>query len=225
MPEKKAKNRVGHEAPHGASRSGFTLIEISMVLILFSSAIGGLLSFFPVGLRLENNALSDTAQTMFALDVLGNIEAKAAKIHDWETWNDDKRFIAEVLPKNSYVVGYKNKRLKIDMEDVRQSFGSGTSGGNAKLWRTDEEGTLIEQLNTQRDSVRYVIQLSPVETPIYFGNPVGSQSPKNRATNKVRRVIVWATDRRDADPFLNTPFVLDLVFQPDVDDIFSGTEI
>jgi len=225
MPEKKAKTKVGREAPRSASRSGFTLIEISMVLILFSSAIGGLLSFFPVGLRLENNALSDTAQTMFALDVLGHIEARAAKVHDWETWNDDRQFIAEVLPKNSFVIGRNRKRLSIDMTDYKQSFGSGTSGGNAKLWRTDEEGTLIEQLNTSRDSVRYIIQLSPVETPIYFGNPVGSQSPKNKATNKVRRIIVWATDRRDADPFLNTPFVLDLIFQPDVDDIFSGTEI
>lgn len=84
-----------------SAKKGFTLIEVSMVLLLFSAAIGGLLSFFPVGLRQSASAVSDTTQSMFALNVLGQIEANAAKINELDKWT------AKELIKNITVDGNK----------------------------------------------------------------------------------------------------------------------
>ena len=198
-----------------ALRSGFSLVEISMVLLLFASAVGGLLSFFPVGLRLENNAISDSAQTMFALNILGQAEANAAKITSWSDWNDTANFIKTVFDD-----------VEIDGKSLNPKFTRYTSRGDGSsydrgkqtaeeknIYRTNQEGTLVEKYLTSRGAVRYVLQVSPVEAPIYFGDTVANQ--RDALGYRMRRIVLWVTDRRDGDPLLNTPFTLDLVFQPD----------
>lgn len=197
--------------PAGGRKAGFSLVEISMVLLLFASAIGGLLSFFPVGLRLESNAISDSAQTMFALNVLGQVEARAAAITDWSVWDNDTRF-HEAIFKNIEVdlSGGKRKRLNPDWETKKDSL--------EDFWRTKNNNkALVESYLTSRSSVRYILQVSSVETPIYFGDVQGVGRPK--LGHGMRRVAIWVTDRRDGDPALNTPFTLDLTFQPNYSEI------
>lgn len=198
-----------------SSPSGFTLIEISMVLLLFASAIGGLLSFFPVGLRLEANAISDSAQTMFALNVLGQIEANANAIDDWSVWEDTGKFCKAAFKDievggDSLSVGTLKKRASRARE-----------GKNEDLYHTDyhaeyeNSGLLIkEYLGSKSANMRYVLQVSPVETPVGYGD--------NGKDHRLRRIVLWVTDRRDGDPFMNTPFTLDLVFHPSLDGILKG---
>lgn len=189
----------------GSARGGFTLIEISMVLLLFAAAIGGLLSFFPVGLKLESNAISDAAQTMFALNVLGQVEANAAEITDWNVWNDrtengkNNRFLKEAF-----------KSIEVEGKTLTFDFKS-HSGENyySHCWITDPaNATGI----SARDNWRYVVQCAQMATPIYFGRGSGSA----RDNYKIRRISIWVTDHRDGDPKQNTPFVRDLVFRGDV---------
>lgn len=124
-------------------RAGFTLIEISLVLLLFASAVGGLLSFFPIGLKLENNAVSDAAQTMFGLHVLGQIEANAAKIDSWDAWEDDASFARAAL--NGVTAG--GKAIKVTAGD-------------------DDNDELIADYLVQRSNIRYRLRLYAVNTPM-----------------------------------------------------------
>ena len=198
---------------HKNKSSGFTLVEISMVMLLFASAIGGLLSFFPVGLRMEANAISDSAQTMFALDVLARVEANAAEITDWDDWNDNKRFISKAF--NDIKVGVESSNPRSISTNFK-TYKSQTSGSKTvDILRTDE--IVIEEYLTRRGNMRYVIQVAPVETPIAFD----PQSMRNK-NHRIRRIAIWVTDRRDGDPFMNTPFTLDLIFNPSLDKIMEG---
>ena len=214
VPGQRGLGRGAPATPRATLRAGFSLIEISMVLLLFASAIGGLLSFFPVGLRLETNAISDSAQTMFALDVLGQVEANANAITDWNTWNDTQDFID---------AAFRDVKVNNGKTSITRQFKKTTSADPDKdsqtedIYRTDDDGILIESYLTSRGYMRYVLQVAPVETPLYFG--VRSNVERNY---RVRRVSVWVSDRRDGDPFMNTPFTLDLIFRPSLDKIMEG---
>ena len=198
---------------HKNKSSGFTLVEISMVMLLFASAVGGLLSFFPVGLRMEASAISDSAQTMFALDVLARVEANAAEIKDWDDWDDNKRFISKAF--NDIKVGVESSNPRSISTNFK-TYKSQTSGSKTvDILRTDE--IVIEEYLTRRGNMRYVIQVAPVETPIAFD----PQSMWNK-NHRIRRIAIWVTDRRDGDPFMNTPFTLDLIFNPSLDKIMEG---
>lgn len=193
-------------------KAGFTLVEISMVLLLFASAVGGLLSFFPVGLRMESNAISDSAQSMFALDILGQIEANANAITDWNIWNDNTDF---------YTAALKNVKVNDGRASVTTNFKRFQVSADGKaedIYRSDDEGTLVDRFLTDRANIRYIVQFSHVESPIYYGK----STPRGY---KLRRVTVWVTDRRDGDPFMNTPFTLYLTFCPPVNSIIEGGTI
>ena len=202
---------------HKNNSSGFTLVEISMVMLLFASAVGGLLSFFPVGLRMEANAISDSAQTMFALDVLARVEANAAEITDWDDWDDNKRFISKAFNDIKVGVESSNPRSISTNFKTYKSKLSESSSRTVEILRTDE--IVIEEYLTRRGNMRYVIQVAPIETPIAF-DPISNKS-RNK-NHRIRRIAIWVTDRRDGDPFMNTPFTLDLIFNPSLDKIMEG---
>lgn len=187
------KSRVWPGLRGGVGRGGFTLIEISMVLLLFASAIGGLLSFFPVGLRLESNAMSDSVQTMFSLDILGQAEANVSEITDWAVWTNTQEFLRKAF--NGISVNGKSV--------VTPSNFKKTGTGKEECWRTNEIS--VSGIFTRRDKITFVVQCTPVPTPIYFGG--------GRAY--VRRLSIWVSDRQGGDPFLNTPFVRDFAFRGD----------
>lgn len=135
----------GAQMPRRA-RAGFTLIEISLVLLLFASAVGGLLSFFPVGLKLEANAISDAAQTMFGLHILGQIEANAAKIDSLDDWMTESRFRSLVMD-----------GVTAGKDDVR------ITGLDEK-----DKSELITGYHTSRAYIRYKLDILPVENPVKF---------------------------------------------------------
>lgn len=186
----KARSRRRCAVP---GRGGFTLIEISMVLLLFASAIGGLLSFFPVGLKLESNAMSDSVQTMFSLDILGQAEANVASIDDWGVWTDTQAFIRQAFAD----ISVNGKQV------VKPANFKREGSGKKECWRTSE--LEASGVFTRRDNLTFVVQCTPVPTPIYFGGD----------NAYVRRISIWVNDRQGGDPYLNTPFVRDFAFRGD----------
>lgn len=68
-------------------RAGFSLIEITIVLLIVGIGLVALLGLFPVGLRQATFATSDTAQAVFADQVLNMLHANASAITNWNTWS------------------------------------------------------------------------------------------------------------------------------------------
>lgn len=217
--------RRGENAPNPLStlakparRAGFTLVEISMVMLLFASAIGGLLSFFPVGLSLETNAISDSAQTMFALNLLGQIEANANKITDWKTWKDDDKFWNAILGSGDSKL--KLEPVKVDdgkylisksMKKSHLRYGSSNDDYMLRSVDSDDDGETIGESSgylTKSGQITYILQMSFFDTPFYDED------------KHIRRIALWVTDRRDGDPKMSKPFTLDLVFHPSLEKIF-----
>lgn len=187
--------------------AGFTLIEISLVLLLFGSAVGGLLSFFSVGLRQENSAMSDTVQSMFAFDVLGQIEAKAAEINDLSIWNSEKSIKSKL--QNNLTVGTNSKKIKFT--GIYKGIGNDDKFADKSF----DMSELLEDYPKERSYIRYNLDIVEVRNPVDFGK---DGSPR------LWRVSIWVTDRRDAIPTDNTPFIVDLAYQGGLDDVLNIEE-
>lgn len=185
--------------------AGFTLIEISLVLLLFGSAVGGLLSFFSVGLRQENSAMSDTVQSMFAFDVLGQIEAKAAEINDLSIWNSDIKSKLQ----NNLTVGTNAKKVKFT------GIFKGRGDDDTFADKSFDMSELLEDYPKERSYIRYNLDIVKVRNPVDFGKDGGPC---------LWRVSIWVTDRRDAIPTDNTPFIVDLAYQGGLDDVLNVEE-
>jgi prepilin-type N-terminal cleavage/methylation domain-containing protein len=69
-------------------RRGFSLIEVNMALLVVGIGLSALLGLFPAALRESALAHADTAQAMFADQVLNMLHANAASITNWSAWND-----------------------------------------------------------------------------------------------------------------------------------------
>jgi prepilin-type N-terminal cleavage/methylation domain-containing protein len=68
-------------------RRGFSLIEVNMALLVVGIGLSALLGLFPAALRESGLATADTAQAMFADQVLNMLHANAASITNWSAWN------------------------------------------------------------------------------------------------------------------------------------------
>jgi prepilin-type N-terminal cleavage/methylation domain-containing protein len=67
-------------------RRGFSLIEVTLALLVVGVGLVALLGLFPVGLRESGLATADTTQSIFANGVLNAIHANAGEITDWANW-------------------------------------------------------------------------------------------------------------------------------------------
>ncbi len=81
-------------APTGAPtsprrrRSGFSLIEVTLALLVVGVGLVALLGLFPIGLRESGLATADTSQSIFANGVLNAIHANASEITNSTSWLD-----------------------------------------------------------------------------------------------------------------------------------------
>ena len=72
-------------------RSGFTLMEVNIALMVVAVGLTSLLALFPVGLRESNTASADTVQSAVASYIFARLHENAAKL-DWGS--DPKAVIA-----------------------------------------------------------------------------------------------------------------------------------
>jgi prepilin-type N-terminal cleavage/methylation domain-containing protein len=77
-------------------RSGFSLIEVTLALLVVGVGLVALLGLFPVGLRESGLATADTSQSIFANGVLNAIHANAGEITTWANWSATNTFTAGI---------------------------------------------------------------------------------------------------------------------------------
>ena len=115
------------------ARSGFTLVEVTLALLVIAIGMLSLFQLFPAGLRENMLSRADLRQSMFAEYVLSGVEARAAAIGpDWNTWNGN---------------AFKDAvRDGLTADGVEHSVGSGewngmryrltmTHDANSRVWR------------------------------------------------------------------------------------------
>jgi prepilin-type N-terminal cleavage/methylation domain-containing protein len=73
-------------APPRRRRGGFSLIEVTIALLVVGVGLVALLGLFPVGLRESGLATADTTQSIFANRVLNAIHANAGEITNPAGW-------------------------------------------------------------------------------------------------------------------------------------------
>ena len=74
--------------PKPLRRSGFTLMEVNIALLIVGVGLMGVMALFPVGLRQGDSASSDTTQAAFADLVLNAMRANAQMVTNWNTATD-----------------------------------------------------------------------------------------------------------------------------------------
>src|ERR1035437_8491090 len=70
-------------------RSGFTLIEVSLAVLVLGLGLMAAFGLFPAGVRQNEESIADTRAALFADYVLNGMQANAATITDWSQWRDD----------------------------------------------------------------------------------------------------------------------------------------
>lgn len=157
-------------------KSGFTLIEINLVLLIVGIGLVSIMGLFPVGLREAESAAADTEQAMFAERVLCAIQAKAGLITDASVWDNEETF------RNEVIKGLLDADTKI-------SYG----GGN--------DGNLITDYLTDKAFIRYVLDVSRVDSQNYMNFPGNSER-----FERLYQVSVWVSNRKNGKPKNNTPY-------------------
>ena len=77
-------------------RQGFSLIEVTIAILMVSVGLLTLFALFPLGLRESDMAIVDTHEAMFADSVLSALEGNAMGIKRPLDWNEIEAFIPEV---------------------------------------------------------------------------------------------------------------------------------
>ena len=88
-----------------SARGGFSLVEVSLAILLIGMGILTLFSLFPAGLKQSENAVMDTHVALFAEEVMNGFRANASSMTNWATWSNVANFRAQVLGANLSVSG------------------------------------------------------------------------------------------------------------------------
>ena len=83
------QNRACHDRGRAA---GFTLVEVTLAILLISVGVLSLFSLFPSGLKQSDDALLDTHLALFSGRILQGITAEASAVTNWDTWADIASF-------------------------------------------------------------------------------------------------------------------------------------
>lgn len=105
-------------------KRGFTLIEVCLVMLVFGIAISSIMAFFPVSLRQANTTVSDAVVTTFADYVINALQANAAKMTDWNVWQDPEydKEESEIDPQKSIFVKAIIDEIKFETETATKSL-------------------------------------------------------------------------------------------------------
>jgi hypothetical protein len=85
---------TAHRPDSPPPRAGFSLIEITMAILLIGLGVTTLFALFPMGLKQSDDAMVDTHTALFTDKVFSGIRAHASTITNWTDWSDLDRFRA-----------------------------------------------------------------------------------------------------------------------------------
>ena len=74
------------------SKTGFSLIEVNMAILIAAGGLVSLFSLFPGGLRHSVMSQEDIYQSTFASSLLDVVSTNVKKIEDVKQWNDSATF-------------------------------------------------------------------------------------------------------------------------------------
>jgi hypothetical protein len=86
--------RTAHRPDSPPPRAGFSLIEITLAILLIGLGVTTLFALFPMGLKQSDDAMADTHVALFTDKVFSGIRAHASTITNWADWSDLNRFRA-----------------------------------------------------------------------------------------------------------------------------------
>ena len=69
-----------------ANRGGFSLIEVSLAVLVVGLGLLSIFGLFPAGLKMSEDSIADTRAAMFAEYVFSDMREKAAAAQ-WNEWN------------------------------------------------------------------------------------------------------------------------------------------
>ncbi len=73
-------------------KSGFTLIEVSLAVLVIGLGLLTVFSLFPSGLRSAEDGAADTHAGLFAESVMNGLHGNAATFTNWADWCDASYF-------------------------------------------------------------------------------------------------------------------------------------
>jgi uncharacterized protein (TIGR02598 family) len=79
------------------NRGGFSLVEVSLAVLLIGVGVLSLFSLFPAGLNESKNAVRDTHIGLFAEKVLAALRANGYEINNWTKWQNMTLFRQAIL--------------------------------------------------------------------------------------------------------------------------------
>jgi len=97
-----------------SAKGGFTLVEVSLAVLVVGLGLLTLFGLFPSGLRAGEEAAADTRAGFFASVVMGGIRANAAEIKTWTEWSNDAAMLGA------------NSRLCASLDGVGTLIADGT---------------------------------------------------------------------------------------------------
>ena len=77
-------------------KAGFTLIEVSLAVLVVGLGLLAVFSLFPSGLRSAEEGAADTHAGLFAETVMTGLRGNAATITNWDDWCDASFFCSHV---------------------------------------------------------------------------------------------------------------------------------
>jgi prepilin-type N-terminal cleavage/methylation domain-containing protein len=91
-----ANNKTSMVAGRGG-RTGFTLIEVALAVLVVGVGLLAVFSLFPSGLRSAEEGAADTKCGLFADTILNGMQGNAATITNWNDWCNGATFRGDVL--------------------------------------------------------------------------------------------------------------------------------
>jgi prepilin-type N-terminal cleavage/methylation domain-containing protein len=88
-------------------RGGFTLVEVSIALLMIGLGLLSVFSLFPAGLKLAEEDVADTRAGLFAETVLSGMRGNAMSVTNWSQWDNPSMAVLlkeDVLPPGASVV-------------------------------------------------------------------------------------------------------------------------
>lgn len=78
-------------------KAGFTLVEVSLAVLVVGLGLLTLFGLFPSGLRAGEEAAADTRAGLFASAVFEGMHANAADVRLWADWEDGEPAVGAAL--------------------------------------------------------------------------------------------------------------------------------
>ena len=102
--------------------AGFSLIEVSLALVVAAGGLLAIFGLFPVSLRQSKMSERDMAENAFATTLLETMAGNVRMIDDVEVWNDPDQFLRAALGETGLLdasAKYSAKKLWQDYEQSR----------------------------------------------------------------------------------------------------------